>query len=228
MGHLFLDPVQALTSFIDGAFPVTHDDILKTGGQEQLYDGNGGRARAAGDDPDFLFLLADHLQGVHHTGQGNDGGTVLVVMEDRNITYFLEFALDLKTSGSGNVLQVNAAEGTGDQGDGVHDLIHVFALNTQRERVYITKGFEKDTFALHHRHAGLGSDVSQSQDRCPVRNDRAQIVAPGKGIGLAYVLLDGKAGLRHTGRIGKGKVVFGRYRNGRDDLYFSAPFFMKS
>ena len=228
MGHLFLDPVQALTSFIDGAFPVTHDDILKTGGQEQLYDGNGGRARAAGDDPDFLFLLADHLQGVHHTGQCNNGGAVLVIMENRDIAYFLKPALDLKASGSGNILQVNTAKGSGNQGNGTHDLVYILALNAQREGIYITKGLEEDTFAFHNGHAGLRTDVSQSQDRCSVRNDRAQIVTPCKGIRLADVFLDGKTGLRHAGCIGKGQIIFGRYRNGRDDLYFPAPFFMKS
>ena len=40
-----------------------------------------------GDDFDVLLLLAHHLQGVGQACQGNDGGAVLVIVEDGDVTW---------------------------------------------------------------------------------------------------------------------------------------------
>ena len=128
LGHLFLDPVEALAALVDRALAVAHRDIFEARGQQQLYDRDGRRARAGGDDLHILFLLADDLQRVRQAGQRDDGGAVLIVVEDGNIALFLELALDLKAARRGNVLQIDAAEAAGDQRDGVHELVHVRAF----------------------------------------------------------------------------------------------------
>ena len=43
--------------------------------------------------------------------EGDDGGAVLVVVEDGNVALFLQLPLDFKAAGGGDVLQVDAAEG---------------------------------------------------------------------------------------------------------------------
>ena len=82
-------------------------------GQQQLRDGDGGGAGAVDDDLDVLQLLAHHLQRVGQAGQGDDGGAVLIVMEDGDVALFLQLALDLKAAGRGDILQVDAAEAAG-------------------------------------------------------------------------------------------------------------------
>jgi hypothetical protein len=42
--------------------------------------------------------------------EGDHGGAVLVVVENRDVALFLEFALDLKAAGRRDVLEVDAAE----------------------------------------------------------------------------------------------------------------------
>ena len=70
----------------------------------------GRRARAGGDDLHVLFLLADDLQRIGETRQRDDGGAVLVVVEDRDVALFLQLALDLEAAGRGDILKVDAAE----------------------------------------------------------------------------------------------------------------------
>ena len=87
--HLFLDPVQTITTRVDSALAVAHGNIPEACRQQQLHDGNRRRARTGGHDLYVLFFLSDHLQRVHQTGKRDHRRAVLVVMEDRDITAFL-------------------------------------------------------------------------------------------------------------------------------------------
>ena len=148
---------------------------------------------------------------------------MLVVVEDGNVALFLQLPLDLKAPGGGNVLQVDAAEGAGDQVDGVDKLVHVLGLDAQGEGVHIAEGLEQHALALHNGHTGLGTDVAQAQDGGAVGDDGAQVVPPGQVIGLVDILLDLQAGLGNTGGVGQGQVVLGGHRHGGLHLNFALP-----
>ena len=148
---------------------------------------------------------------------------MLVVVEDGNITSFLQLALDLKAAGGGDILQIDAAEGAGDQGNGVDELVHILGLDTQGEGVHIAKGLKEDTLALHNRHTGLGADVAQTQNGGAVGDDGAQVVTAGQLVGLIDVLLDLQTGLGHAGGVGQGQVVLGGHRHNGIDLNLTAP-----
>ena len=94
--------------------------------EKELNDGDGCGAGAGCNDLNVLFLLSDDLEGIDHACQCNDSRAVLVIVEDRDIASFFQFALDLEAAGSRNVLKVNSAEGTGDQSYGVNDLVNIF------------------------------------------------------------------------------------------------------
>ena len=67
---------------------------------------------------------------------------MLVIMENGDVTAFLQLLLNLKAAGSGNVLQIYTAEGACQQGHGVDNLIHIFAANAQGNGIHIAEGFE--------------------------------------------------------------------------------------
>src|SRR5699024_3721071 len=124
------------------------------------------------------------------TGKGNDGGAVLVVVEDGNVTLFLQLPLDLKAAGGGDVLQIDAAKGARNVIDRLHKGVHVLGVHTQGHRVHIAKGLEEYAFALHHRHTGLRADVAQTQHRAAVGDDCRHVPQAGEGIAQAGVPLD--------------------------------------
>ena len=227
LGHLLFDPVELVPTGVDGAVAVGHDDVAVTGGQEQLHNGHGRGACAGGDHLHFLLPLPHHLQGVGEPGQGDDGGAVLVVVEDGDVAFFLQLPLDFKAAGRGDVLQVDPAEGTGNQGHGVDKFVHVVGPDAQGKGVHPAEGLKQHAFALHHRHTGLGPDVAQAQDGGAVGDDGAEVVPPGQVVGPVEVLLDFQAGQRHAGGIGQGQIVPGGHGDPRRHFNFPAPCFME-
>ena len=70
-----------------------------------------GSAGAVDDHLDLVHLLVYDLQRVGQTCQRDHGGAMLVIMENGDVTAFLQLLLNLKAAGSGNVLQIYTAEG---------------------------------------------------------------------------------------------------------------------
>ena len=103
-------------------------------------------------------------------------------MEDGDIAFLLEAALDFKAAGSGDILQVDSAEGTGQQLDGVDNIVYAFAAHAQGEGVHIGKRLKQGALALHHRHTGFGADVAQAQHGGAVCDDGHQVASAGIGI----------------------------------------------
>ena len=228
LGHLFLDPVEALTALVDRTLAVAHRHVFETGGQQQLYDRDGGCARAGSDDFDILFLLADDLQRVRQTREGDDGGAVLVIVEDGNVAHFLELALDFEAARGCDVLKVDAAKGAGNEGYGVHKLVDILGFDAKREGVDVAEGFKQDAFALHDGHAGFGADVAETEHGRAVGDDGAEVPAAGQLIAFAEVLLNFEAGLRDTGGVGEAQIVLRLDRNPRLDLKFALPLAMQA
>ena len=197
---------------------------MVSGRQEQLDNGNGGGAGAGGDHFDFFFPLSHHFEGIGETGQGDDGGAVLVVVEDGDVAFFLQLALNLKAAGGGDIFQIDAAKGAGDEGDGVDKFVDVMGPHAKGEGIYPAEGLKEDAFALHHRHTGFGADVAQAQDGGAVGDDGAEIVPAGEIIGAAWIFLNFQAGLGHAGGVGKGEVLFGGDGDSSHHFQFSLPF----
>ena len=227
LGHFLLDPVEVFPAGVNGAGTVGHDDVVISGRQKQLDNGDGGGACARGDYLDLLLPLAHHLEGIGEAGQGDDGSAVLVIVEHGDVARFLQLPFNFKTPGSGNVLQIDATKGAGDEGNGIDKFIHIFGFDTKGEGIYPPKGLEEDTLALHHRHTGLGANVSQTQDGGAIGDDGAEIVPPSEVIGPGGVLLNFQTRLGHAGGIGQGQVVLGGYGNPGHHFNFSLPFLME-
>ena len=162
---------------------------------------------------DVLHLLAHHLQGVGEAGQGDDGGAVLVVVEDGDVAPLLQLPLDLKAAGGGDVLQIHAAEGAGQQ---VHTVFTIsstsLAADAQGNGVHAAEGLEQDALALHDGHPGLRADVPQAQHGGAVGDHGHGVPPAGQLIALAEVLLDLQAGLGHAGGVGQGQRLLAVHR----------------
>ena len=106
---------------------------------------------------------------------------------------------------------------------------HLWLLTQRGNGIHPAKGLEEDTLALHHRHTGLGADVSQTQDGGAVGDDGARDCAAGGSAHrtLGEVLLNFQTRLGHAGGIGQGQVVLGGYGNPGHHFNFSLPFLME-
>ena len=100
---------------------------------------------------------------------------MLVVVEHRDIKLFFQRFFNLKAAGSGNVLQIDAAEAGGDIFYGLNNLIRLLGVQADRYGVHVPKFFEEHALSLHDRHGRQCSDVSKSQNRTAVRYDRYRV-----------------------------------------------------
>ena len=221
--HLFLDPVETFAAFIDRALAVAERHVREASREQQLRDRRRRRARAVHDDAHVLFLLPYHLQRVRKACERDDRSAVLVVVEDGDVAFFLELALDLKAAGRGDILEIDAAERAGDVVHRLHELVHILRLHAQRERVHIAERLEKDALALHDRHTGLGPDVAETEHRAAVRDDGAEIPPARQLIAFLNILLDLQTWLRHAGRVRERKIVLRSDRHGRLHFDLALP-----
>src|SRR4029077_19088444 len=94
---------------------------------------------------------AGKLAGVQKTGGGDDGGAVLVVVEDRDVEFVAQTALDDETLGALYVLEIDAAERGTDVADGGDEFFDVLRRHFDVDGIDVGEAFEENALAFHHR-----------------------------------------------------------------------------
>ena len=153
------------------------------------------------------MLLAGELQRVEQRRAGDDGGAVLVVVEDRDLHGPLQLLLDVEALRRLDVLQVDAAEGRLEQLAGADDLARVLGGQFDVEDVDVGEALEQDALAFHDRLAGAGADVAQAQHGRAVGDHRHQVALGGVLVDRGGIALDLQAGHGHAGRVGQAEVA---------------------
>jgi hypothetical protein len=176
-----------------------HDDHVEAGQRR--------RAGAAGDELHLVELLAEQLEAVQHRRADDDGGAVLVVVEDRDAHALAQLALDVKALRRLDVLQVDAAEGRLQRGDHVDQLVGVALGQLDVEDVDAGEFLEQAGLALHHRLGGQRADVAQAEHRRAVGDHADQVGARSHLRRRGGIGDDGIAGRRHAGRVGQCQVA---------------------
>src|SRR5262249_2396023 len=142
---------------VDDAVDVGDHRVPHPGRDQQLQDRGAGGARAGHDDPYVADPLADDAQGVGQGGPDDDGGAVLVVVEDGDVQGLAQAGFDLEAAGGGDVFQVDAREARGDGLDDLDDGVGVLGVQADRPGVDAGEALEEGGLALHHGQGGLGA-----------------------------------------------------------------------
>ena len=107
----------------------------------------------------------------------DDGGAVLVVVEDRDVHALAQLLLDVEALGRLDVLEVDAAQRGLERGDDVDQLVGVVLGEFDVEDVDAGELLEQAALAFHHRLAGQRADVAQAQHRGAVGDHADQVAA---------------------------------------------------
>ena len=208
--------IEVGAAVVDHALGIAEDELGTVGarGNVVLRAGNPGGTGAVHHEPAVSDLLADHAQGVQDAGEGDDGGAVLVVVEDRDLHRLLQRGLDGEARGRADVFEVDAAERGFQAGNGLDHLIGVgaavlleHAADAERNGVDVGEAFEEDGFALHDGESGLRADVAEPEHGRAVADHGHGVGAPGVIPYLLRVVVDFDAGDGDAGRVRQGKVV---------------------
>ena len=151
---------------------------------------------------------------------------MLIVVENRDVADFLKSSFYFKTSGSGNILEVNSAERTRKKLNGINDFINILGTDAKRESIYAAESLEQCAFTFHNGHAGFGSDISETEYCGTVCDNRYEVVASGVLVRKIHILLNLEAGLRNTGSVSYRELFFIGNGGAADYFNLTGPFFV--
>ncbi len=190
--------------------PAVHEDRLAGVGAGQVDEPRAGDvrgSRADEGDANFLQRLAHNLERVQQACEDHGSGALLIIMPDRDLRLGLERIQDAETLRLGNVFQVHPAEGRLEHLHGADDLIWIFGIQGERDRVHPTQVFIEQGLPFHHRERRRRADIAQTQHARPVTDHRDRVPLVGEPINLLGILRDGAAGFRHSGRVPDGEII---------------------
>ncbi len=213
-------------TLVDHALGVDHQEVLLFDAEGNVKGGAGDTRRAGSreHDLDVLDLFAGDLERVDQGGARNDGGSVLIVVEDRDVTALLEAFFDLEALGRADVLEVDAAEGRREKLAKADDLLGVLAVDLDVEDVDVGKTLEEDSLALHHRFAGHRADVAETEDGGAVGDHRDEVSLVGVLVDQLGVFGDRETGLGNAWGVGQREIALGDARFGGHHLGFAVSF----
>ena len=162
------------TPLINHAFGVTNDAIvmLRAHGLHEFDTGNARSTRAIQHDLHIFDFLARDLKRIQKTRRTDHRRAVLVVVKDRNVHLFFKALLNDETLRRFDVLKVDAAKGWAHQTHRVAELIGVFGVQLDIDRVHIGKALKQNRFTFHNRLRAQRAEVPQTKNRGPVRDHR--------------------------------------------------------
>ena len=193
---------QLGAALIDHARQISDINILARHAEldQQAQAGQCGRAGARGHQFDLFRVFAHHLHGVEQRRADDDGGAVLVVVEDRDLHALTQTALHIKAIWRLDVFQVDTAKGGFQRGNDVDELVEVvFLVDFDVKDIDAGELLEQHALALHHRLGCQRPDVAQAQHGSAVGDHRHQVAAAGVFEGIVGVFDDLFAGRGDAG-----------------------------
>ena len=205
---------------MDDAVAVGDPDVLlrHTEVDEHVHARDAGGAGTGMHDLDLIRLLADYRECIDEGGAEDDRGTVLVVVEDRDLHALAQRAFDDEAFRCLDVLEVDAAEARLETGDDVDQLLRIRLVDLDVEDVDAGELLEQHALAFHDRFGRQRADVAEAEHGGTVGDDRDEVAARGHLGGRGRVADDLLAGVGDAGRVGQRELALGHHRLGRHDL----------
>src|SRR5213596_1295982 len=209
-----LHEVHALLApAINRAVLVDADDVAHAARLEDLDRGRARGANAGDDDADPPEVLLYNPKRVEQRGEDDDGGAVLVVVEYGDVELLAEALLDLEAAGCGDILEVDAAEGRGDELDGLDDFVDILRREADREGVHAPELLEQHRLAFHHRERRLRPNIAQAEHRRTVGDHGDHVLLDRQRERARSIVADRQADPGDPRRVHHREVVTGADRH---------------
>jgi len=188
---------------------VHHYDVLDVEARRDHYPGDRyvGRACPYHGDLGLADLLTHELVSVDSSRGLDGGGALLVVMPYRYVHLRSETVQDLKALRVLDILEVDPSEGGGQVFDGLDDLLGVLRVQAYGDGVHASQVLEEQGLPFHHRQAGLGPYVPQTEDPGAIGDDRHHVALGGVVVHSLGVGLDVLAWLGDAGSVPDGEIL---------------------
>ena len=191
--------------------------------RRQLETGDAGGAGAVAHHLGGLDLAAGELERIDQAGGGDDGGAVLIVMEDRNVEQLAQLLLDDEAFGRLDVFQIDAAPALAQELDAIDEFVRIFGGDFEVDGIDVGEALEQHRLAFHHGLGGKRAAIAEPENGGAVGDDGDEIALGGVVVGAALVLGDRQHRNGDAGRIGERQVALGGHGLGGHDLKLARP-----
>ena len=208
-----------------GGIAVRAEHLAHAVGLQQPHDARARRAEADLPDDAALQVDARMALGADERGKHHHGGAVLVIVQHRLGQPRAQLLFDLEALGSGEVFELNGAEGAGDAADDVDHARRLGLLEQYRHAVDADQIGKQRGLAFHDRQPGERADVAEPEHRGAVGDDGDGAADCGEVPGRRGVVADGETYARHSGRVDVAQYLARGDGHGRDgaDLAAAMP-----
>ena len=132
---------------------------------------------------------------------------MLVIVEYGDIHDFFQFVFNVVALRGRNIFQVDGRKRGFQRFYDRHELIGIFFVDADRDRVHTAEAFEQDSLAFHYRHGSGSADVTQTQHAGAVGADAGHVAAAGVLKSHIRLFFNLFARFRHAGGIGNRQVM---------------------
>ena len=115
------------------------------------------------------------MQRVNNARGGDDGGAVLIIMENWNIHAFAQLLLDDKTFRCFDVFKIDAAKCGRQHRNRLDKFFRIRGVKFEINTIDIGKFFEQHGLTFHHWFGRRGANITKTQHRGAIGNDRNNI-----------------------------------------------------
>ena len=157
---------------------------------EQFETGDARRARAVAHQLGRFDVASREIERVDQAGGRDDRGSVLVVVEHRDVEELPQPLLDDEALRRADIFEVDAAPALAEQLDAVDDFVGVFRRDFEVDRVDVGEALEQDRLAFHHRLGRQRAAIAQPQNGGSVGDDGDEVALGGIIKGEVLVLGD--------------------------------------
>ena len=147
------------------------------------------------------------MQGVQQRGGSDDGGAVLVVVENGDVHPLFQAVLDFKTLRRLDIFQIDAAECRFQRGNRFDEFLRVGLIDLDVEDINTCKLLEKHALAFHDRLARKRADIAETEHGGAVGNHGDEIGAGSEIVRLQRIGLDGLTGVGDAGGVSERQVA---------------------
>ena len=155
---------------------------------------------------------------IDQAGRRDDRGAVLVVMHHGDVHPLAQCLLDDEAFGRGDVFQIDAAEGGLHQRHRLDELVRVFGIEFEIDRIDVGEALEEHRLAFHHRLRRQRAEIAKTEDGGAVGNDSHEIGPRGIARRIGRIGRNRFHRSSDAGRIGQAEVALAAHRFRGDNL----------
>ena len=104
------------------------------------------------------------MQRIDQAGGGNDRGSMLIVMENRNIHQLAQLLFNDETVRGLDILEIDSAESGPKITHGTDEFIDVLGVDFKVNGIDVGKAFEQNGLAFHYRLRSQGAQIAQTKN----------------------------------------------------------------